>query len=58
MRYKKWPTENPTYLVKKDFVQILSYFDSTVFINGEEIKDPDINAFNVLSFTYKVHICD
>tara|TARA_B110000093_G_scaffold67116_1_gene72939 strand:+ start:288 stop:2345 length:2058 start_codon:yes stop_codon:yes gene_type:complete len=50
MRYKKWPTENPTYLVKKDFVQILSYFDSTVFINGEEIKDPDINAFNVLSY--------
>jgi PKD repeat protein len=50
MRYKKWPTETHTYLVKKDFVQILSYFDSTVFINGEEIKDPDINAFNVLSY--------
>lgn len=49
-RYKKWPIERSPYYATQDFVQTLGWFDSTVFINDEEIKDPDINAFNVLSY--------
>jgi len=49
-RYKKYPTEQTPYYATQDFVQALSYYDSVVYVNGKEIKDPDATEFNILSY--------